>query len=103
MRCSFFKYILVLNVVPIFFWNLLFFGFMVGTSETLLHSVFAPQVIPMLDVLQLLNLFAEISTYFEPKLFLLIMFYIHSFILLNYQFYIIRMYIYPAQVLVSFF
>jgi hypothetical protein len=58
-------------------WKLLAFEFLLGTSETLLCSVPAPQadIVPLLDVLQLLMLFAGILTYLEPNLFSLITFY----------------------------
>jgi hypothetical protein len=76
MRSFLLKFTVVLNSV-LLFWKLLAFEFLIGTSETLLCSVSAPQVdiVPLLDVLRLLMLFAGILTYLEPDLFSLITFY----------------------------
>jgi hypothetical protein len=73
--CFLLKFTVVLNSV-LLLWKLLAFEFLLGTSETLLCSVSAPQadIVPLLDVLQLL-LFAGILTYLEPNLFSLITFY----------------------------
>jgi hypothetical protein len=83
------------NVVTnsVLFWKLLVFGFLLGTSETLLCSMSAPQVkiFPLLDSLQLL-MFAGTMTYLEPKLFLLIIFYNGSFYILKYSLYATCMY-----------
>jgi hypothetical protein len=76
MRCLLLKFTAVPNSVPLF-WKLLAFEFLLGTSETLLCSVSAPQadIVPLLDVLRLLMLFVGILTYLEPNLFSLITFY----------------------------
>jgi hypothetical protein len=77
-RCFLLKFTVVLNSA-LLFWKLLAFEFLLGTSETFLCSVSAPQadIVPLLDVLQLLMLFAGILTYLEPNLFSLITF--HDF------------------------
>jgi hypothetical protein len=87
MRCFLLKFTVVLNRV-LLFWKLLAFEFLLGTSETLLCSVSAPQadIVLLLDVLQLLMLFAGILTYLEPNLFSLITFYESNY---NYYFIII--------------
>jgi hypothetical protein len=55
---------------------LLLLLYLLGTSETLLCSMFVLLVkIVLLDALQLLKLFAGALMYSEPKLFLLIIFY----------------------------
>jgi hypothetical protein len=76
MSCSLLKFTVVLNSV-LLFWKLLAYEFLLGTSEILLCSVSAPQadIVPLLDALQLLMLFAGILTYLEPNLFSLIIFY----------------------------
>jgi hypothetical protein len=76
MCCLLLKFTMVLNSA-LLFWKLLAFEFLLGTSETLLCSVSAPQadIDPLLDVLQLLMLFAGILTYLEPNLFSLIIYY----------------------------
>jgi hypothetical protein len=53
MHCFLFKFTLVLNSV-LLFWKLVVFEFLLGTSETLLCSMAAPQVKigPLLDVLR---------------------------------------------------
>jgi hypothetical protein len=70
MRCFLLKFTVVLNFA-LMFWKLLAFEFLLGTSETFLCSMSAPQVInvTLLDALQLLMLFAGILTYLEPSLF----------------------------------
>jgi hypothetical protein len=70
------KSTLVLNsVVP--FWKLLVSEFLLGISETLHCSMSALRVkiVPLLDVHQLLILFAGTLTYSEPETFTLIIFY----------------------------
>jgi hypothetical protein len=54
------------NSVPLF-WKLLVLEFLLGTSENFLCSDSAPQVkiVPLLDALQLLFLFAETLTCLE--------------------------------------
>jgi hypothetical protein len=76
MHSFLFKFTLVLNSV-LLFRQLLVFEFIPGTLETLLCSVSAPQVriVPLLDALQLLMLFAGVLAYLESKTFSLIMFY----------------------------
>jgi hypothetical protein len=67
---------LVLNsALP--FWKLLVSEFLLGTSETLLCSMSALKVkiVPLLDVHQLIMLFAGTLTYLEPETFTLIIFY----------------------------
>jgi hypothetical protein len=67
---------LVLNS-PLPFWKLLVSEFLIGISETLLCSMSALQVkiVSLLDVHQLLMLFAGTLTYLEPETFTLIIFY----------------------------
>jgi hypothetical protein len=69
MHCFLFEFTLVLNSV--LFWKLLVFEVLLGTLETLFCSVSAPHVkiVPLLDALQLLMLFAGILTYSEPEMF----------------------------------
>jgi hypothetical protein len=76
MHSFIFKLTLALNSV-LLFWKLLVFEFLLGTSETVLCSMSAPQadIVPLLDALQLLMLSAGTSTYLEPKMFSLIIFY----------------------------
>jgi hypothetical protein len=76
MHCFLFKYIVVLNSV-LLFWKMLAYEFLLGASEILLCSVSAPQadMVPLLDALHLLMLFAGILTYLEPNLFSLNIFY----------------------------
>jgi hypothetical protein len=59
------------------FWKLLFSKFLLGISEILHCSVSAPRVkiIPLLDVHQLLMLFAETLTFSEPGTFSSVIFY----------------------------
>jgi hypothetical protein len=67
MFCFLFKFTLVLNsALP--FWKLLVSEFLLGMSETLQCSVSADHVkiVPLLDVQQLLMLFAGMLTYSEP-------------------------------------
>jgi hypothetical protein len=70
MRSFLFKFIVLLNSV-LLFWKLLAYEFLLGASDTLLCSVSAPQadIIPLLDALHLLMLFAGILMYLEPNLF----------------------------------
>jgi hypothetical protein len=58
-------------------WILLASEFLLGLSEALLHSMSVPHVkiVPLLDVHQLLMLFAGTLTYSEPGTFSLIIFY----------------------------
>jgi hypothetical protein len=76
MQCFLLKFIFVLHF-SLLFWKFLVFEFLLGTLETLLCSVSAPQVniVPLLDALQLLMLFAGTFTYSEPKMFSSIVFY----------------------------
>jgi hypothetical protein len=75
MLCFLFKFTLVLNSA-LLFWKLLASEFLLGISETLHCSVSAPHVkfVPLLDVRQLLMLFAGTSTYSEPVTLFLIVF-----------------------------
>jgi hypothetical protein len=75
MHFFLFRFTLVLNCV--LFWKLLVFEFLLGISETLFCSMSAPHVkiVPLLDVLQLLMLFAGALRYSAPKAFSLIIFY----------------------------
>jgi hypothetical protein len=59
------------------FWKLLVSEFLLGISEILHCSVSAPHVkiVPLLDVHQLLMLFAVMLTYLEPGTFYSIIFY----------------------------
>jgi hypothetical protein len=59
------------------FWKLLFSEFLLGISEILHCSMPAPRVkiVPLLDVHQLLILFAEMLTYSEPGAFSSVTFY----------------------------
>jgi hypothetical protein len=59
------------------FWKLLVSEFLLGISETLLCSMSALRVkiVPLLDVHQLLMLFAGTLTYLEPEKFTLIICY----------------------------
>jgi hypothetical protein len=75
MQSFLLKSTLVLNsALP--FWKLLVSEFLLGTSETLLCSMSALQVkiVPLLDVHQLLMLFAGTLTHSEPEKFTLIIF-----------------------------
>jgi hypothetical protein len=67
---------LVLNSA-LAFWKLLVSEFLLGTSETLLCSMSAlpVKIVPLLDLHQLLMLFAGTLTYLEPETFSLIIFY----------------------------
>jgi hypothetical protein len=64
------------QILPFLFWKLLVSEFLLGISETLHCSMFAPHVkiAPLLDVQRLLMLFAGTLTYFEPKPFSFIIF-----------------------------
>jgi hypothetical protein len=65
-----FKFIVVLNsVLP--FWKMFAYEFLLGASEILPCSVSAPQadIVPLIDALHLLMLFARVLTYLEPNLF----------------------------------
>jgi hypothetical protein len=64
------KSILVLNSA-LLFWKFSVSEFLLGISETLHCSVSAPHVkiVHLLDVHQLLMLFAEMLTYLEPETF----------------------------------
>jgi hypothetical protein len=70
MPYSFFNFTLVLNS-DLLSWKLQAFEFLLGASETLLCSVFAPPVTTAapLHVPQLLMLFAGTLTYSEPNPF----------------------------------
>jgi hypothetical protein len=59
------------------FWKLLVSEFLLGISEMLHCSVSAPRVkiVPLLDVHQLLMLFAETLTYSEPGIFSSVIYY----------------------------
>jgi hypothetical protein len=76
MHSFLFEFTLVLNSVLVF-WKLLAFLFLLRISEALLHSMSVPHVkiVPLLDVHQLLMLFAGMLTYSEPGTFSLIIFY----------------------------
>jgi hypothetical protein len=76
MHCFLFSFTFVLNSV-LLFWKLFVFEFLLGTSETLLCLVSAPQadIVPLLYAHRLLILFAGTLTYLEPKLFSSIIFY----------------------------
>jgi hypothetical protein len=76
MHCFLFKFTLALTSV-LLFWKLLVFEFLLGIPETLLCSMSAPQVniVPLVDALQLLMLFAGSLTYSEPKISSVIIFY----------------------------
>jgi hypothetical protein len=67
------------------FWKMLVFEFLLGIWETLLCSMSALQIkiVPLLDVHQLLMLFAGTLTYSEPETFTLIIF----IICYNYYYY----------------
>jgi hypothetical protein len=95
MHCFLFQFTLVLNSVHLFF-KLLVFEFFLGTSETSLCSVSATEVkiIPMLDALQPLILFAGTLTNSEPKIFPSIIFYNGPCIRLNTN-YTQHVYMYP--------
>jgi hypothetical protein len=79
MHCSFVKFILVLSSF-LLFWKLL------GMLEVLLCSISASQIkiVPLLDALQLLIVFAGALTYLKPELFFSIICYSCSFFLLKY-------------------
>jgi hypothetical protein len=64
------KFTLVLNSA-LLFWKLFVSEFLIGISETLRCSMSAPHVkiVPLLDVHQLLMLFAETLTFSEPGIF----------------------------------
>jgi hypothetical protein len=74
LRCTLF--IQVLHAV-LLFRKLLVFEFLLGISGGLLCSMSAPHVkiVPLLDVRQLLMLFAGAMTYLETRTFFLIIFY----------------------------
>jgi hypothetical protein len=95
MHCFLFKFTVHINSV-LLFWKLLVFEFLFGPLKTLLSSMSAPQVriVPLLDALQLLTLFAGTLTYLEPKLYLLIVFYSGPCITLKHQSYATCMYTY---------
>jgi hypothetical protein len=59
------------------FWKLFVSEFLLGISEILHCSMSAPRVkiTPLLDVHQLLMLFAETLTYLEPGIFSSVIFY----------------------------
>jgi hypothetical protein len=59
------------------FWKLLVSEFLLGISEILHCSMSAPRVkiVPLLDVQQLLMLFAETLTYSEPGTFTSVIYY----------------------------
>jgi hypothetical protein len=69
----FFKFTFVQNSVLLFS-KLLVFGFLLDSASF---------NVPLLDVIQLLMLFAGTLMYLTPKLFFLINFYTGSFFLLN--------------------
>jgi hypothetical protein len=75
MHSFLFKFTLVLNSV-LLFWKLLVFEFLVGISDTLIYSMPVPHVkiVPLLDVHQLLMLFAAALTYSESRTFSFIIF-----------------------------
>jgi hypothetical protein len=83
-----------LNCV-LLFWELLVFQFLLGISETLLGSLSAlhDKVIPLLDVYQLLMLFAGTLMYLEPKTFSLMIFYNGPCTILRHWFYATCLYI----------
>jgi hypothetical protein len=68
------NYIIILLLL---FWKLLAFEFLFDISDTSLRSVSVAhvQIVPLLDVHQLLMLFAGTLTYSEPRKFCLIVFY----------------------------
>jgi hypothetical protein len=70
------KSTLVLNSA-LLFWKLLVSEFLLGISETLYCSMSAlhVKIVPLLDVHQLLMLFAGTLTYSESETFTLIIFY----------------------------
>jgi hypothetical protein len=70
MHYSLLKFTFVLNFVLIY-WKLLIFEFLLGIRETFLCSMAAVEVkiVHLLDVLQLLMLFAGTLTYLEPEMF----------------------------------
>jgi hypothetical protein len=76
MHSFLFKFTSAINS-DLLFWKLLVFEFLLGISNTLLCSVSAPQVqiVPLLDVLQLLMSFAATLNYSEPRTFFLIILY----------------------------
>jgi hypothetical protein len=84
MHSFLFKFTFVLNSV-LLFWKLLVVEFLLGISATLLCSMSAPHVkiVPLLDVHQLLMLFARMLTFSEPRTFSLIIFIIYY----NYYYY----------------
>jgi hypothetical protein len=94
MHSFLFKFALVLNSV-LLFWKLLAFEFLLGTSETSLCSVSAPQVnnVPLTDALQLLMLFAGTLMNLEPKTFSLIIFYNGPCIILTHYLYATCVYV----------
>jgi hypothetical protein len=59
------------------FWKVLISEFLLGISEIVYCSMSAPRVkiVPLLDVHQLLMLFAETLTYSEPRTFSSVIFY----------------------------
>jgi hypothetical protein len=76
MHSFLFKFTFVLNsTLP--FWKLLISEFLLGVSETLLCSMSAlhVKIVPLLDVHQLLMLFACTLKYSGPMIFSLIIFY----------------------------
>jgi hypothetical protein len=70
------KFTFVSKSAPLF-WKLLVSEFLFGISEILHCSMSAPRVklVPLLDVHQLLMLFAEALTYSEPGTFSSVIFY----------------------------
>jgi hypothetical protein len=74
---SFLLKLTLVSKSALLFWKLLVSEFLLGISEILHCSMSAPRVkiVPLLDVSQLLMLFAETLTYSEPGTFSSVIFY----------------------------